>query len=201
VAAAAPGKQPRDGMVFDEFFLSYRAVPNTSTLVVTRAALDAAGGWDESLQIAEDYDLSLRLAWRFPVCFIDRPLAATRMTAGSLSRGNASLYVACREIAVRNGIAAHREYFDARPELVALKWREFCVFRSNRPPNPGSDRTVIPGSYRTVVGAKRRCCSWFTKVSGMSQGRCVSLSQSESRFRSGRRSLLSFSPTHLWGLL
>ncbi len=57
----------------------------TSTVLVKKAAVEAAGGFDESFRGPEDYDLWLRIAARSPVGMIAAPLARHTRTPGSLS--------------------------------------------------------------------------------------------------------------------
>ncbi|MDS0277673.1 glycosyltransferase [Halomicroarcula sp. S1AR25-4] len=51
-----------------------------STLVVERAVLEAAGGFDESLSIYEDWDLVLRVLAAGNLAYVDEPLAVTHFT-------------------------------------------------------------------------------------------------------------------------
>jgi glycosyltransferase involved in cell wall biosynthesis len=48
------------------------------TVLARRDCLAAVGGFDRSLRIAEDYDLWLRLARRFPIAYLPQPLAQYR---------------------------------------------------------------------------------------------------------------------------
>jgi hypothetical protein len=57
----------------------------TSTVLVRRAAVLAAGGFDPQFRGPEDYDLWLRVAARERVVFLDAPLARYRLVTGSLS--------------------------------------------------------------------------------------------------------------------
>lgn len=58
-----------------------------STMLVTRDALEQAGGFDEDpgLIATEDYDLWLRLADREPIAYLAEPLTFYRTHVGSLS--------------------------------------------------------------------------------------------------------------------
>jgi glycosyltransferase involved in cell wall biosynthesis len=60
----------------------------TPTVVVRREALLAAGGFDETLRLCEDYDLWLRLARIGPFARICSPLARYRTRQEGLSAGN-----------------------------------------------------------------------------------------------------------------
>lgn len=57
-----------------------------STVIVRRRLLDAAGGFDETLKSAEDYDLWLRLAARAPGGCVPLPLVAIRHSHASISQ-------------------------------------------------------------------------------------------------------------------
>ncbi|MBI4355946.1 MAG: glycosyltransferase [Candidatus Omnitrophica bacterium] len=49
-----------------------------ASVLVRRTCLEAVGGFDESLIGSEDYDLWLRIAQRFPIEYLPRPLAIYR---------------------------------------------------------------------------------------------------------------------------
>ncbi len=51
-----------------------RCVVSPSAALVDRAVLALLGGFDESLPACEDYDLWLRMAARWPLCYVDAPL-------------------------------------------------------------------------------------------------------------------------------
>ncbi|MEW6660288.1 MAG: glycosyltransferase [Thermodesulfobacteriota bacterium] len=55
-----------------------RCLVSPSAVVLHRRLLDAHGGFDEELPAAEDYDLWLRLAWRYEVGLIPEPLVIKR---------------------------------------------------------------------------------------------------------------------------
>jgi glycosyltransferase involved in cell wall biosynthesis len=59
----------------------------TPTVMVRRDALQAVGGFDETMHLSEDIDLWCRLARRGPVGLIPRVLVEVRRHAGNLSRG------------------------------------------------------------------------------------------------------------------
>jgi hypothetical protein len=49
-----------------------------SAVILHRRLLEAHGGFDETLPAAEDYDLWLRLTWRYEVGLVDEPLVIKR---------------------------------------------------------------------------------------------------------------------------
>ena len=78
----------RSGRIF-EHLLNGNCV-TTSSVVVRKSCLDSVGCFDASagLRTAEDYELWLRLAWRFPARAITKPLVLYRMYSQNLSNAN-----------------------------------------------------------------------------------------------------------------
>ena len=67
-----------------EALLVDNVVLNPSSVLVRRTALEAAGGFSE-IPFGEDWDTWIEIAKRFPIGFIDRPLALVRRHSGSVS--------------------------------------------------------------------------------------------------------------------
>lgn len=67
------GRTGRSGWVLEDLFA--RNYIRTSSVVVRKACIEKVGGFDESLEECEDYDLFLRVAAEYPIGFIDDPLA------------------------------------------------------------------------------------------------------------------------------
>jgi glycosyltransferase involved in cell wall biosynthesis len=55
-----------------------RCLVSPSAVVLHRGLLDRHGGFDEALPAAEDYDLWLRLSWRYEVGLVPEPLLVKR---------------------------------------------------------------------------------------------------------------------------
>lgn len=55
-----------------------RCLVSPSAVVLHRSLIEAHGGFDESLPAAEDYDLWLRLSWRYEVGLLPEPLIIKR---------------------------------------------------------------------------------------------------------------------------
>lgn len=77
---------PKPGMVFgddrahgliDYFMCEYRGfwVVHTNTILIRREVLDAVGLFNVSFRFGEDIDLWCRVAGRFPMVYLDRPVA------------------------------------------------------------------------------------------------------------------------------
>jgi len=79
----AEGTNVPTGMIFNQ--LLTRHFIAMSSVVVRRACLEDVGLFDESLIGAEDYNLFLRLARRYPFGFIKRVLVQKRDHEGNLS--------------------------------------------------------------------------------------------------------------------
>jgi glycosyltransferase involved in cell wall biosynthesis len=56
------------------------------TALVRRSCLDTAGLFDPELRAAEDYNLWLRIARRFSITYMDRPLAICRLHTTNMTR-------------------------------------------------------------------------------------------------------------------
>ena len=63
-----------------------RTIPPFSSAMVQRAVLDDVGGFNETLPLAIDYDLWLRVALHYRFDFVDEPLLLYRTGHASLSR-------------------------------------------------------------------------------------------------------------------
>jgi glycosyltransferase involved in cell wall biosynthesis len=55
-----------------------RCLVSPSAVMLHRRLFEAMGGFDESLPAAEDYDLWLRITWRYPVGLVPAPLIIKR---------------------------------------------------------------------------------------------------------------------------
>jgi glycosyltransferase involved in cell wall biosynthesis len=77
-----PVNKPRQGMIFRDLLSRY--VLPMPTIIVRREALDNIGGWfDERFNMVEDADLFMRVAYYYPIAFVDDVLAHRRMHAAS----------------------------------------------------------------------------------------------------------------------
>jgi glycosyltransferase involved in cell wall biosynthesis len=77
-ARVNPSKRHRkeSGMIFERSLALCLVSP--SAVMMRKSLLDEVGLFDESLPACEDYDLWLRIAWRYPIHLIDQPLIIKR---------------------------------------------------------------------------------------------------------------------------
>lgn len=64
--------QKFSGMIFEKTLPLCLVSP--SAVMIRRSIFDEIGWFDETLPACEDYDLWLRIAWKYPVFLIDKPL-------------------------------------------------------------------------------------------------------------------------------
>jgi glycosyltransferase involved in cell wall biosynthesis len=77
--------RPIEGWIFEEL-LTLDAKVTMPTVIVERTLLEEAGGFDETLEFSEDYELWLRLARRSPAAAVGRVLAGVRDHTGNTWR-------------------------------------------------------------------------------------------------------------------
>lgn len=77
-----------EGDVYAELVADRLLIRGTGAFLYRRSALEAVGGFDESLRNNEDFDLMLRLARRFSVRTHQDVVFENRLRRGSLSFGN-----------------------------------------------------------------------------------------------------------------
>lgn len=87
---------------------------NGSNAMIRRQALIEVGGFDESLPAAEDWDIFLRLAARYPFVAVPSPQILYRLSAKSMSGNVARQEAACVKV-------LKRAYKAAPPSLQYLK--------------------------------------------------------------------------------
>jgi glycosyltransferase involved in cell wall biosynthesis len=85
-----------EGSCFREFFMANPVM--ACTAIARRTAIDEAGGFDEQIRFADDYDLWLRIAHRHAVAFIAEPLATYRVHDSNESRKTAGIVAAALQV-------------------------------------------------------------------------------------------------------
>ncbi len=78
--------------------LLYNCVYTPSTAMFRRDAFDAVGGFDQRFAGAEDYDLYLRLARKYPLFSYDEVVAEYRRHDANMSGDNAHMLRVCLEV-------------------------------------------------------------------------------------------------------
>ncbi|MDZ8221837.1 MULTISPECIES: glycosyltransferase [unclassified Nostoc] len=91
------------------FMIDYIPVP---TVVVRRECFDEVGLFDETLTSCEDYDLWLRIIEKFPVHFLNEPVAFYRLSTNSMSKNKERMLV--------NEIRVQEKAFSRNPNLKKL---------------------------------------------------------------------------------
>ena len=81
--AVVPAATRKAGHMLDELLVD-NVVLNPSSVLLRRSAIDAAGGFSE-IPFGEDWDTWIEIAKRYPIGFIDRPLALVRRHGDSAS--------------------------------------------------------------------------------------------------------------------
>lgn len=78
-------KKPPRGRVFPEildwYFLS------CETVVIKKSVIDHVGNFPDHMMMAEEYDLFLRIAYKYPIDYIDEPLSKYRIHEKNYSWG------------------------------------------------------------------------------------------------------------------
>jgi len=75
---------------FYDLLLTKKSVV-TSTVLLKKACFDNAGLFDEEIKSAEDYELWLRMFFKYKIGYIDEPLAIYRKHSGNFSSNNQEL--------------------------------------------------------------------------------------------------------------
>ncbi len=109
------------------------------TSLIRRDALLEIGGFDESIDMGDDYDLLLRLSARYRFQYLDVPLYLYRQRSGQLSLN--------KERRFANALATMRRFLAANPGLIsrglerrALAWTFLSRGRSR------ASRGLFPGA-------------------------------------------------------
>jgi hypothetical protein len=118
---------PKVGSYHYKELLRRNYVAMHGTVMYRQGALNAVGGFDETLTACEDWDVYLRIARRFPVCRHQELVAEYRYHHGNMSRDPGRMLMSVLEVlgtqtevvkgrpdleeALRDGIAWHRDYY------------------------------------------------------------------------------------------
>ena len=76
--------KPERGEIFNELLSRYNFIP-LLTVVIRKDVLDEVGLFDNRYNVAEEYDLFLRIAYKHPVDYVEEPLARYRVHESNVS--------------------------------------------------------------------------------------------------------------------
>lgn len=150
--AVNPRRQSGDGWVFEEFFAQNMAVVLMSTVMIRRVCFDVVGLFDEQYPSVADQFFFLRLALRYPIGFIPRPLVRYRLTPKSLSRKDVAENLRIRERLLHEFLDQHAAVFVGREALVRQRWRSFYRHAGWTLWHAGHFRTAH-GYFRQALGS------------------------------------------------
>jgi len=88
--------KPSSGMVFERL-LEGNFIPVLTT-VVRKDVFDEVGLFDQRYRIAEDWDMFLRISLKYPVIYVNRPLAEYRVHGSSFSKNRELLLTESMDI-------------------------------------------------------------------------------------------------------
>jgi glycosyltransferase involved in cell wall biosynthesis len=104
--AVVPAATREKGHMLEQLLVD-NVVLNPSSVLVRRPAIEAAGGFSE-IPFGEDWDTWIEIAKRFPIGFIDRPLAFVRRHSGSVSPRRGRVRVDVNRAIVERHLSAYR---------------------------------------------------------------------------------------------
>ena len=108
-----PNKMFR-GDIFNELF--YRNFIPFMTVVIRKEVLNKVGMFNPKYEIAEEYDLFLRIAEYYPIDFVEESLAKYRIHDGNFSKDV--------KLTVDENLRIMNYWLDKRPELRSeFKWK------------------------------------------------------------------------------
>ena len=96
-----------------------------STMLVSKAAVDEVGGWDSRFRRCQDFDIALRLARKYPLCFFNDVSAVLGLHAVNSNSNGYNLMQLNGDIAVLEHHienAGDRQYFDLASAALAGKY-------------------------------------------------------------------------------
>jgi glycosyltransferase involved in cell wall biosynthesis len=112
----------REGGIFEDSLV--KCIIGPSTVIMERALFEECGGFREDLEIAEDYELWLRITCREHIAYLDEPLTIKRAGSGdqlSEKHGHIEIF---RIRALRDLV--NRGFFSSVPDMDAAARRELA---------------------------------------------------------------------------
>ncbi len=100
----------------------------TCAVAMKRIVFDNMNGFKPHLKLGEDFDLWLRIALRYKVAFLDKPLAFYNQNAVGQSRATKKLHNAETHEVFNYGCFAEEENKNPKLKLLLDKKRVICLF-------------------------------------------------------------------------
>jgi glycosyltransferase involved in cell wall biosynthesis len=110
---------------------------STGAILIRRACFSRIGGFDQSLKVAHDWDLWLRLAHAFDAEFVDEPLVRIRIDSNGLTRDTRTLLLDNLQVLAKWQRALERSEQDhhvLRQNMAACHRSLFGLALSSRKP-------------------------------------------------------------------
>jgi len=114
-----PGYEKTSGDISRE--LVRRAMVSTQTLMARKDLLQSIGGFDESLKLGQDWDMTTRLSRVTKFLFVDKPLVLCFTSADSISKVKANQAVARKKM-----LDTHGDLISQDPALHAYYLTEIA---------------------------------------------------------------------------
>jgi len=170
-AGPVPRGMPNSGKLFA--YLVRDCFIYTPTVVVRRACLEDVGLFNESLAVSEDFNLWLRIAARWNICFLPDVLAITHKRSGSLSSSITA------ETRLHTGVRSLQD--------VQLRCRDLTSAEARALRNALAQRIYFYGAHLLLTGAASRSRPQFL----------TALKLRPTLWRALAKLVLSFLPTRL----
>lgn len=138
-----------EGDVLDEVFQN--AIASTQTIVVTKRLLEEVGGFDETLRVGVDWELSVRLARRSKFAFIQDPLVMTRLMDDSITHRRLDSVHTIQVV-----MNKHRDLLDRSDQIHAAK--EFQIARVYQ--RSGEYRKALPHLVSSIAKQPTNLRCW-----------------------------------------
>jgi glycosyltransferase involved in cell wall biosynthesis len=137
---------PRGGLVLDDLVLDNFIT--TSTVMAPTARLLEAGLFSEARRVSEDFELWLRMAARWNVGYVDRPLVLYRRRPGSLSDDKLATALCALDV-------------------VETFWREHCEYCASHPRlfrRSIGEHMAVVGAAAAARGRKRTALTYLARA-------------------------------------
>ena len=138
-----------EGDVLDEVFQN--AIASTQTIVVTKRLLEQVGGFDETLRVGVDWELTVRLARHTKFAFIEEPLVMTRLMDDSITHRRLDSVHTIQVV-----MEKHRDLLSRSSKLHAAK--EFQIARVYQ--RGGQYRKALPHLLQSISKNPTDLRSW-----------------------------------------